>query len=255
MIRFRLLCLGFALLLPSCVSTGPIFDLAQASRKLWTRGDILEFPVNPVQGPAYVNQAAYTELTPTDARMEINLSLQKATLFHGNIPVIETPISSGTDRYPTREGKFKILEKAQYKESNLYGRWVDATTGETVVSGADIRDPHPPGTVFKGTPVPLWQRVTHDGIGMHVGQLPGYAASHGCIRFPGSVMPLIYEKTIVGTPVSIYSRPGVFRGSGEWISQSNSGKKALPSAGPSGRFVPTRFRTTGIPAKDPAPGA
>ncbi|MEM0970255.1 MAG: L,D-transpeptidase family protein, partial [Verrucomicrobiota bacterium] len=86
--------------------------------------------------------------------------------------------------------------------------WVDAATGRTVVSGADRRrTPQPPGTVWKGTPVPLWQRVTGDGIGMHVGRLPGYPASHGCIRFPGHIMPLFYAKTKVGTPISVVRDP------------------------------------------------
>lgn len=256
MIRFRLLFLGIPLLLASCVSTGPIHDLARASRGIWTKGMIREYPVNPVQGSAYVNETAYEELEPLSARMEINLSLQKAFLLDGDTPVIETPISSGTDQYPTKEGRFKILEKAKYKESNLYGRWVNAATGHTVVSGASIRDPQPPGTVFKGTPVPLWQRVTHDGIGMHVGQLPGYAASHGCIRFPGSVMPLIYDKTVVGTPVRIYSRPGA-RGPGESLDFSGGGKRIVPALQP-GNPRPSRrsFQTTSIlPTAGSPPGA
>lgn len=239
--------LGSACLLASCVSTGPIFDLARASKKIWTKGSVRELPINPIQGSAYVNELAYQELEPLSARMEINLSAQKATLFDGDVPVIETPISSGTAQHPTREGKFKILEKAQYKESNLYGRWVDADTGETVISGADIRDPHPPGTVFKGTPVPLWQRVTHDGIGMHVGQLPGYAASHGCIRFPGSVMPLIYEKTVVGTPVSVYSRPG-FRNEGK-------SPQLIPVSGSGNRPARKPYQTTSVPETKSSPGA
>lgn len=255
MIQFRLLLLGIACLLTtSCVSNRPIFDLAQASKGIWTKGQIREFPVNPVQGNAFVNESAYEKLNPSAARVEINLSLQKATLFDGNVPVIETPISSGTPRYPTKEGNFKILEKAQYKESNLYGRWVSRSTGETVVSGADARDPRPAGTVFKGTPVPLWQRITHDGIGMHVGQLPGYAASHGCIRFPGSVMPLIYEKTLIGTPVHVFSRPGVFPGSGSSLGRAN-GAKTIPALEAGSRPIPRSLQTSAGSDSPALPGA
>lgn len=257
MIQLRLLSLGIVcLLFTSCVSNGPIFDLAQASKGVWTKGKIREYPVNPVQGSAYVNEAAYASLSPSSARMEINLSQQKATLFDGNVPVIETPISSGTALHPTKEGNFKILEKAQYKESNLYGRWVSTKTGETIVSGADARDPRPAGTVFKGTPVPLWQRITHDGIGMHVGQLPGYAASHGCIRFPGSVMPLIYEKTLLGTPVHVYSRPGLFPGSGTSIGRaSGGGKQATPALEARNRPSTRSLQTTASSDSHSQPGA
>ena len=230
-------------------------DLAQASKQFWTKGKIREFPVNPVQGSAYVNEAAYEGLTPRSARMEINLSAQKATLFDGNVPVIETPISSGTALHPTKEGQFKILEKAQYKESNLYGRWVSARTGETIVSGADARDPHPAGTVFKGTPVPLWQRITPDGIGMHVGQLPGCPASHGCIRFPGSVMPLIYEKTVVGTPVNVFSRPGGFWNAGSSFGPSGAGKRSVSATGAGNRNSHRVSQTTVVPNPNSSPGA
>ena len=65
------------------------------------------------------------------------------------------------------------------------------------------RNKAPPGTRFRGTPVPYWQRLTPDGVGMHVGKLPGSPASHGCLRFPSTVRPLIYEKSKIGTPVVI----------------------------------------------------
>ena len=42
-----------------------------------------------------------------------------------------------------------------------------------------------------------------DGIGMHEGFLPGYPASHGCIRLPENMAPLIYQKVKVGTPVTV----------------------------------------------------
>ena len=51
--------------------------------------------------------------------------------------------------------------------------------------------------------MPYWMRLTNTGIGMHVGYVPTYAASHGCIRLPDKIAPLIYSKTKVGTPVTI----------------------------------------------------
>jgi len=57
---------------------------------------------------------------------------------------------------------------------------------------------------WKGAPMPFWQRLTWSGVGMHVGDVPGGPASHGCIRFPREVMPLVYRVTRRGTPVTIY---------------------------------------------------
>ena len=48
-----------------------------------------------------------------------------------------------------------------------------------------------------------FMRLTPEGVGMHVGILPGYAASHGCVRLPEEIAPKIYEKVKVGTPVEV----------------------------------------------------
>jgi lipoprotein-anchoring transpeptidase ErfK/SrfK len=49
----------------------------------------------------------------------------------------------------------------------------------------------------------LWFCRFYDGVGMHVGILPGYPASHGCVRLPANIAPLIYQKVKVGTPVEV----------------------------------------------------
>ena len=46
-------------------------------------------------------------------------------------------------------------------------------------------------------------RLTNGGVGMHVGILPGYAASHGCVRLPSEIAPLIYDRVKVGTVVTV----------------------------------------------------
>jgi lipoprotein-anchoring transpeptidase ErfK/SrfK len=48
-----------------------------------------------------------------------------------------------------------------------------------------------------------FMRLTEKGVGMHVGILPGYPASHGCVRLPEAIAPLIYQKVKIGTPVVI----------------------------------------------------
>jgi hypothetical protein len=66
----------------------------------------------------------------------------------------------------------------------------------------DNKDPKPRGTVFRGAPMPYFLRV-HGGIGMHAGYLPGYPASHGCIRLPKEMALKFFEDAPVGTPVEI----------------------------------------------------
>tara|TARA_R110002096_G_scaffold104771_20_gene230773 strand:+ start:3745 stop:4350 length:606 start_codon:yes stop_codon:yes gene_type:complete len=187
--------------LVACTSTVPRAPLAKAVEA--GQPGIRTFPINEVQGSAYVDDAVYAETTPESARIVISLHQQRAWLFHGDKAAVSTPISTGVPAYPTPSGNFKILEKKEYHESSLYGNYVDAQ-GNVVLRDVNSRvNKAPPGTTWKGTPVPLWQRLTWDGVGMHIGKLPGQPASHGCLRFPSTVMPLIYAKTRLGTPVTI----------------------------------------------------
>ncbi len=64
-------------------------------------------------------------------------------------------------------------------------------------------DSAPAGTHFEGAPMKYFCRLTDGGVGFHIGILPGYAASHGCIRLPADIAPRIYEKVRVGTSVRV----------------------------------------------------
>ena len=72
-----------------------------------------------------------------------------------------------------------------------------------VKENVDVRtDPKPAGTIFIGAPMPYFLRIV-GGIGMHAGYLPGYPASHGCIRMPESKAKRFYEAARLGTPVTV----------------------------------------------------
>jgi lipoprotein-anchoring transpeptidase ErfK/SrfK len=188
------------LALAGCAASFPksLADAAAAGRP-----GIRTLPVNEAQGPAYVSDPAYAKLTPQNARVVVSLAEQRARVYAGTILTIDTPVSTGTRSHPTPRGEYRILEKRRSYRSNLFGNYVDAS-GAVVQRNVDIqRDPPPEGARFVGTSMPYWQRLTGDGVGMHIGPLPGSPASHGCLRFPSKVMPLIYEKTRVGTPVSV----------------------------------------------------
>ena len=105
----------------------------------------------------------------------INLTTQRALLFRGGVLVAGSTISTGSEGRETPLGTFPILEKQVFHRSRTYD---DA-------------------------PMPYMQRLTWKGVSMHAGDLPGYPASHGCIRLPKGFAKLLYGVTQVGTPVVI----------------------------------------------------
>ena len=137
-----------------------------------------------------------------DIAIEIDLSAQKAYLFHDGARIYVTPISTGRAGYRTRTGNFQVVQKDEDHVSTLYGRIVDAG-GRTVVAGADSGMPVPAGGKFIAAPMHHFLRF--DGAtGMHAGHLPGYPASHGCVRLPAAKAALFYNIAEVGTPVRVY---------------------------------------------------
>jgi len=164
---------------------------------------VRSIPINVAQGAAYVDDNAYKELSSVNSRVVVNLSEQRAKVYAGDRVVIDTPVSTGVSSHPTPRGSYTILDKKQYHRSGLYGSYVDEK-GTVVLRNVDSRKTAAPaGTSWRGTMMPYWQRLTWDGVGMHVGHVPGAPASHGCLRFPSKVMPLVYARTKVGTPVII----------------------------------------------------
>lgn len=153
----------------------------------------------------FVDDDVLATLSPSDTKIDINLSKQRAKILdtQGRI-AIETQISTGTSNHRTPTGNFKILEKIVDKSSNRYGKWVNASTGATITSDGDSYKKPSGNAKFVGTKMPYWMRVTWFGIGMHIGYVPDHAASHGCIRVPSHIQPTIYKYTRVGTPVHIH---------------------------------------------------
>ena len=137
--------------------------------------------------------------------MSISLSRQRAYLRarDSDQVYIDTPISSGKRAGMTPTGSFTVLEKDPDHSSSIYGDFVDSK-GRVVRSGVSLKvDSAPAGTRYRGAPMKWFCRLTWSGVGFHVGILPGYPASHGCIRLPADIAPLIYQKVKIGTPVTI----------------------------------------------------
>ena len=105
----------------------------------------------------------------------ISLKTQRAYTYRNGVPIGVSTVSTGKRGHATPTGIFMILQKQIEHRSNLYS---DA-------------------------PMPFMQRLTWDGIAMHAGHLPGYPASHGCVRLPRDFAEKLYAITKVGLTVVI----------------------------------------------------
>ncbi len=155
------------------------------------------------QPPVNINAQLLQKLTPEDADVVVSIQKQRAYLMTGDQVVIDSPISSGKRGHSSPTGKMSVLEKDKSHHSTIYGDYKDSQ-GRTIRAGVSARiDSAPSGTHFVGAEMKWFMRLTDDGIGMHVGILPGYPASHGCIRMPSQAAELFYQHVKVGTPVNV----------------------------------------------------
>jgi lipoprotein-anchoring transpeptidase ErfK/SrfK len=105
----------------------------------------------------------------------ISIRRQRLKLYDADGLFAETPISTGMPGHATPMGVFSVIQKRKWHRSNIYS---DA-------------------------PMPYMQRITWSGIAMHAGVLPGYPASHGCIRMPMSFAMKMWHWTKTGARVII----------------------------------------------------
>jgi lipoprotein-anchoring transpeptidase ErfK/SrfK len=165
-----------------------------------------------------------------ETSVEIDLEEQVAYLLQNGRPVLASPISSGRYGHLTRNGSFKILEKERTHYSSMYGKIVDAR-GNTIVADADADMPVPRGGKFIPAPMHYFMRFT-GADGMHAGYLPGYPASHGCVRMPQEYAIAFFNAIDVGTPVTVFGRTPTGSYARQWQS---------PFAGGGNRFAEPRF--------------
>ncbi|HEY2614795.1 MAG TPA: L,D-transpeptidase family protein [Chthoniobacterales bacterium] len=155
------------------------------------------------QPPVAINASLLEKLSPDNARIVVSIPNQRAYLMNGDLIAIDSPISSGKRGHSSPTGNFSVLEKDKSHHSSIYGDYKDGK-GRTVRAGVSARiDSAPSGTHFVGAEMKWFMRLTPDGVGMHVGILPGYPASHGCIRMPSQAAELFYQHVKVGTPVNV----------------------------------------------------
>jgi len=136
-------------------------------------------------------------------KIMISLEDQVAYFYIGKTLVGESPISSGKSSTRTPTGSYRVIQKEINHRSSAYGVFKSRRTGEIVDDDAEVNnEPTPKGCYFVGAKMPYFMRLS-GGYGMHAGYLPGYAASHGCIRLPYSMAQKFYQHAPYGTPVII----------------------------------------------------
>jgi lipoprotein-anchoring transpeptidase ErfK/SrfK len=155
------------------------------------------------QKAAEIDKSLESQIDPSNSHVRISLSRQRAYLLVGEQVYIDTPVSTGKRAGMTPTGAFRVTEKDPDHRSSIYGDFVDSR-GRVVRAGISRKvDSAPSGTRYRGAPMRWFMRLTNSGVGMHVGILPGYPASHGCIRLPADIAKLIYDKVRIGTRVVI----------------------------------------------------
>ena len=105
----------------------------------------------------------------------ISIADQRISLYENGALVARSSVSTGVERHPTPLGVFSVISKQKWHRSNIYS----------------------------GAPMPYMQRITWSGIALHAGELPGYPASHGCIRLTNDFAVRLWHLTKRGTRVII----------------------------------------------------
>jgi hypothetical protein len=151
---------------------------------------------------AFLTFACWSRSALAQYSVELDLTEQKAYLLYHDRAVIESQISSGRPGHLTPTGTFHVTDKDLKHVSSIYGRIVNRRD-QTVVADADVDMPTPAGTKFVNAPMRYFMQFA-PGIGMHAGYLPGYPASHGCVRMPEQNAIAFFQAVSVGTPVTVF---------------------------------------------------
>jgi len=135
-------------------------------------------------------------------RIEVRIGEQKVYVYQEDHLAGLSPTTTGKDGHNTPTGHYTVLAKDIDHKSNLYGVFLDAQ-GYIVDPDAKSGQPPPAGAVYDSADMPYYLRIRDDGTGLHAGYLPGYRASHGCIRLPHAFAELLFSNVSEGTPVDV----------------------------------------------------
>jgi lipoprotein-anchoring transpeptidase ErfK/SrfK len=120
-------------------------------------------------------ETSFGDMPKGPLQIVVSIDHQTVTLFSNGVRVAQGPVSTGVPGHPTPMGVFSIIEKDRYHRSNLYSN----------------------------APMPYMQRITWSGVALHEGPLPGYPASHGCIRMSHDFARKLWPITKLGVRVVV----------------------------------------------------
>ena len=181
-----------AMPLVAALAAGLLFALAEAPATAQSQGEADSIVIDPASLPPLVADAPPAPPVPAvmapgdydwnperslagDVVIVVSLPQQLVHVYRGGVRIGESTISTGRPGHDTPTGVFTILQKQKMHRSTLYD---DA-------------------------PMPFMQRLTWDGIALHAGRLPGYPASHGCVRLPAAFAEALYDVTDHGGVVVV----------------------------------------------------
>ena len=159
--------------------------------------------------PAPIKEATAQRDTGEPIMAIVSIRTQHVTLYDAEGWILRAPVSTGTTGRETPAGIFAVVDKEKEHRSNMYD---DAS-------------------------MPNMQRITWNGIALHGGPLPGYAASHGCVRMPFGFAERLFDKTRIGMRVIIspenaepveFSHPALLVPNREAIAAAPAKAEALP---------------------------
>jgi hypothetical protein len=150
--------------------SAPVESSARRVRYVRSRGESA-----PREKAEPKKDTGFGELPKGPQQITVNISTQKVTLYANGVRVAQGPVSTGVPGHPTPQGVFSIIEKDRYHHSNIYS----------------------------GAPMPYMQRITWSGVALHEGVLPGYPASHGCIRMSHDFAAKLWPVTKLGVRVIV----------------------------------------------------
>jgi hypothetical protein len=138
----------------------------------------------------------------------VNIATQRVIAYRNGVPIAVSTISTGREGHRTPTGVFTILQKAKWHRSSKYSN----------------------------APMPFMQRLTWYGIALHAGNLPGYPASHGCIRLPSEFARLLFDETELGMTVIVTNQAPALRIGADPLSPAYPAGPAVwrPELAPSG---------------------
>jgi hypothetical protein len=145
--------------------------------------------------------ALSAKLSAQQAAVIINLTEQTAYLLEDGRVAFVSPIASGKDGWGTPTGHFRVITKDLNHQSGNFGLISDSY-GRIVNPNATPRSYVPPGCHYMPAPMPYFMEFCKY-VGMHAGYLPGYPASHGCIRMPRDLAAEFFARVQIGTPVQV----------------------------------------------------